>query len=929
MSAATADPLAALARRADPADAGAQNNLGVVLARHGRQADARRAFARALALDPGMALARRNLDAAGDGPEHAAEERALCARVRAAPSDPEAWRALVRHLSARGAHDEARAVLTRWAAAAPDDAAPAAERARAELAAGRPESALDAVAHARALAPAGPLLHAALDVLAARAAYQRGDAPAALALLDQARRTAPDDADAALLRSFVLGETGAASAAAAARAHAAALNPALGIADENLALAPEAGLAAAPPPALAPAPVHEAAPDPAAVLALARAHRHKGYLDEAAAVLARARAGGDNVALAREAGEVLLLAGRPAEAAEAWGAARALGADDPATWLNLGVAQALGGQAGAGEAFDRVAERARGTCAAAWALAGTAHVARSAGDWPRACEALRAAAGATREAAPVPRAVIATLFARALAALGRHAEARRAAAAAERLAPAWAHAAAVHGELLAAAGAHAEARQAFARAVAIAPEDAACRYGLAFAASACGDHEAARAETARALALAPIVPALPWPLVADVGEWLVCGVDAPASQGAPPLTAGDAQLADARLAALFGEHVGSSAADPSPADARAVACDAVAVRAAPYADADALLAVGEYDRAVGALSRAMARGADRAAGLARTALAFERQGYAGEALERYTEALAAGGAPSSAAAAPDAADPARGRARMLVALGRWGEARSAAEDAVRRTPDDPRAHALVACAAARGGEDEPAAAAARRAEAIAANAAPGGRAAGAESWAAVAAAWRALDDPAREHAAWERALAVAPGDTGARLARADALVRAGHSEAARDALQALVRERPEASDAALALARVAAAAGEAAEAARLLAAVVARDPWHTDALAGLALALVDAGRPDEAAHAAERALRLDREHALAHAAAAVVAAARHAPPRAAAHARAALRLEPAGEGARRARAVLARVADGLAGGLEPEGQVDG
>jgi len=59
------DALAQLVRRADPADAGALNNLGVVLARHGRPADARRAFARALALDPQLARARHNLAAVG------------------------------------------------------------------------------------------------------------------------------------------------------------------------------------------------------------------------------------------------------------------------------------------------------------------------------------------------------------------------------------------------------------------------------------------------------------------------------------------------------------------------------------------------------------------------------------------------------------------------------------------------------------------------------------------------------------------------------------------------------------------------------------------------------------------------------------------------------------------------------------------------
>jgi hypothetical protein len=101
--------------------------------------------------------------------------------VRADGADAEAWRALVRHLSARGAHDEARRALGQWDAAEPLGATPAAERARAELAAGCPEAALDAVAVARARGGDRGCAAAALDVLAARAEYQRGDAPAALA----------------------------------------------------------------------------------------------------------------------------------------------------------------------------------------------------------------------------------------------------------------------------------------------------------------------------------------------------------------------------------------------------------------------------------------------------------------------------------------------------------------------------------------------------------------------------------------------------------------------------------------------------------------------------------------------------------------------------------------------------------------------------
>src|SRR6476469_3364090 len=110
-AAADAAALAGLARRVDPADAGAQNNLGVVLLARGRRDEAAAAFARALALDPRMTLARRNLDAAG-GPElRARRADELRARLRADGTDADARRELAQHLAAEGRLDEARTEL--------------------------------------------------------------------------------------------------------------------------------------------------------------------------------------------------------------------------------------------------------------------------------------------------------------------------------------------------------------------------------------------------------------------------------------------------------------------------------------------------------------------------------------------------------------------------------------------------------------------------------------------------------------------------------------------------------------------------------------------------------------------------------------------------------------------------------------------------
>ncbi|MGZ8470031.1 MAG: tetratricopeptide repeat protein, partial [Gemmatirosa sp.] len=126
------DPLLALARRTDPADAGAQNNLGVLLHRRGRPEAALHAFSRALALDPAMRLARRNIAAAADGADGARRESELRTRVRQDGADMDARRELARLLSALGRHDAARAELDALIALAPDSPGVHVERARAE-----------------------------------------------------------------------------------------------------------------------------------------------------------------------------------------------------------------------------------------------------------------------------------------------------------------------------------------------------------------------------------------------------------------------------------------------------------------------------------------------------------------------------------------------------------------------------------------------------------------------------------------------------------------------------------------------------------------------------------------------------------------------------------------------------------------------------
>jgi len=85
------DILRSFARRIDPSDAGAYNNLGVLYFRKGLTDEAIVAFSRALALDERMGVARRNLEIAY-GESGILERRLhdLEERLRANPEDLEA-----------------------------------------------------------------------------------------------------------------------------------------------------------------------------------------------------------------------------------------------------------------------------------------------------------------------------------------------------------------------------------------------------------------------------------------------------------------------------------------------------------------------------------------------------------------------------------------------------------------------------------------------------------------------------------------------------------------------------------------------------------------------------------------------------------------------------------------------------------------------
>src|SRR6266581_1942024 len=85
------DILRSFARRIDPSDAGAYNNLGVLYHRKGLAEEAIAAFSRALALDERMRVARRNLEIAyGESGTLERRIEQLATRLANNPHDVEA-----------------------------------------------------------------------------------------------------------------------------------------------------------------------------------------------------------------------------------------------------------------------------------------------------------------------------------------------------------------------------------------------------------------------------------------------------------------------------------------------------------------------------------------------------------------------------------------------------------------------------------------------------------------------------------------------------------------------------------------------------------------------------------------------------------------------------------------------------------------------
>lgn len=315
-SAHEAEILRSFARRIDPADPGAQNNLGVLYFRRGMFDDAVAAFARALALDERMRVARRNL-------EIAYGEAGLLER--------------------RVAELELRL------AASPDDIGLLVESGIAEKTAGHLDQAEVKFRRALLHDPESSVLHFFL----AEIFYNRGLGEDALRSLRRSIDLNPANPDAHYLAGFILGDLGNVEEAREANRRAVALNPSLTRAQANLSLeGPRAsGRAGSDGSVENPAVVRAGSPH----LTLALALRLKGYHAEALRECRAALDSGEDPATALEAmGSLHLTLGQPHQALEAYDRCAGVSPESPRIHNQRGIALYLVGRSNdAEESFKR------------------------------------------------------------------------------------------------------------------------------------------------------------------------------------------------------------------------------------------------------------------------------------------------------------------------------------------------------------------------------------------------------------------------------------------------------------------------------------------------------------------------------------------------------------------------------------------------
>ena len=820
--------LRSFARRIDPSDAGAHNNLGVLYYQKGLIEDAIAEFVRALELDPRMQVAQSNLDIAYRESGHYDRRITdLHERVRRHPEDREARWELGRAYAALGRHADAIAEFQALLAWQPSDVPAMLQLGLAEKARGNLDTATDWLARASAQDPAS----AVARFYHGEVLYNRGlNEPALQALRDAIARN-PDYAEAHYLLAFVYGDMGLHEEAREATKRAIKLNPTLARAQANLALERYGTNVAAARTAERPQIVEGGA---LAHYNLGLAFRQKGLHDEALREYRLALDAGEDRRLTLQAmAEVHLLRRELPAALELYDTLVRDYADSPKLWNERGVCLHQ-----AGRRVDAIASYERAVSVdAGYQLAWNNLGVIGAG------EAGDGAIAAFRRALEGERPLLAARLNLGLLFLQRHQlraaldEYQGALAEQSGSAVAWNGVGLVLMELRR----FEDARNAFGRAVDADSAMAGAHYNLSFVLSQLGDFDGALRETRRALELEPLYVPQKFSLTIDLQY------EDPTIAIAPELTAevGGDQLA------------GEFAFDPPALDQLfAELAPAAPAATTSGAGGDALdlardyIAKGLLDLASAELSRAAARGAPQGATAVLLGDIFAKRGLYGEALERYRAARAA---------TPDDPDATLGEIRALLSLGWAGDAASLADDLARRVRGDvevlvARARVRLAVNDALGALD-----CIREAQTLA----PGRP----DLFHLQAQVSARLGDRTAALAAFNAALQLDPSLVRVWFELGGIEEERGNWVAARAAYERTLDLLPTYGAAALALAELLRRVETPRAAIVVLVRLLEADPYELEALTALGRALLEDGRTIQALEAFERVLRFDPEHA--------------------------------------------------------------
>jgi len=858
--------LRSFARRIDPSDAGAHNNLGVLYYQKGLVEDAIAAFTRALELDPKMQVAQRNLEIAyHDTGYYDRRVAQLQERLRQAPDDRDARWELGRAYAILGAHEEAVGEFEQLLAHSPKDVAAIIQLGLAEKNRGRPEAATEWFQRAVELEPDSTVVHFYLGEIY----YNRGLNDEALVALERAVELNPDNANAHYLMAFVLGDLGRHQDARVASKRAIQLNPPLARAQTNLSLerytaerkSQERRQRLAPEPQVVEG-------NELAHYNLGLAFRQKGYYNEALKEYRLALERGEDRRLTLQAmAELHLLKRDLAAALELYDTLLREVPDSPKLWNERGVVLHQAGRPEDALASYRQAVEVDRKYALAWNNLGVVQAHGAAAD--PAIEAFRTALQlqGTFSAARLNLALLLFQLRRFQLALEAY---RQVLSSEPNSAAAWNGVGLVLVELKR----FPDARNAFVRAVEADPDHAGAHYNLSFTLSNLGDFDGALRATKRALELDPYYVSQKFALTIDLQyEKGTIGIAPEISADVAAETIGEDFNFDQRLLDNIFQELAPAAAAEAPAGKAADD---------PLALARDYVSKGLMDVAAAEAVRAVQRGASRAEAGVLLGDIFAKRGLHGEALERYREARSL---------EPGRADARLGEVKALFALGgpRAEEARGLAEELLELTPDNVDALVAAAKGRAAGGDAAGALTALQQAQTRAPGRADlhklqGDIALKVGDKAGAFAAYRSaleLDrgyvqvwlDLGRLHEekeelnearkAYERALDVLPTFHEAALALADLLRRSGHVRAAIVRLAEMLEQDPYDLLALLLLGRALLDDKRDAQALEAFQRALKFDPEQVEALFQLGVALARLHRYGEAVQAWEKVTRTD------------------------------------------------------------------